>query len=525
MRTARAGLVVACAALVLAGPAAAQTVKLATLIPEGSFWDRALRDMGAGWERLTGGGVELRIYPGGVAGDDPDMIRKLRIGQLQAATVTVTGLTEIDPAFALFEIPGFFDSYEELFHVLDALEPELERRLLERGFRLLHWGHGGWIYFFSTRRAATLAELQDLRVFAWAGNDRMTTLWREQGFRPVALAATDILPGLETGLFETLPTTPIAALSLQWFRSAPYMTDLPLAPLLGATIIDERAWQRLPADHHPALLAAAADTGTLFAREIPDEERKALTEMQRRGLEVVPLIGTPQEPRWREAMESFAAAMRDTFVPEEIYAAALAARTAFRDNRSIRSVDFANLSFPLWKCEPGESCAMVELVDGEGSFDELDGEVSYDVYLGFVRYGDVTGDGREEALVRLGSSAGGTGQFSELLVYAGSASEVSLVHRFPTGDRAHGSYLDACVLDRRLAVVREYSESCMACIEAIETTEYSWKEHSPKLESRSLEPHPDPDQGQCGLFDFVTVCGNRPFDFLHCENRGAARGD
>ena len=187
---------------------------------------------------------------------------------------------------------------------------------------------------------------------------------------------------------------------------------------------------------------------------------------------------------------------------------------------SIRSVDFANLSFPLWGCEAARPCDTVELVDGEGSLEDCwDEAISSKAHLGFVRYGDITGDGREEAIVRIGSSAGGTGQFSQLFVYSGSASEVQLVHCFPSGDRAHGSYIDACALDGRLVVVREYSESCMVCIEAIETTEYIWTPHGPELSSRHLEPHPDPDHGICGLFDFVTVCGNQPFENLFCDDR------
>jgi TRAP-type C4-dicarboxylate transport system substrate-binding protein len=309
---------------------AAQTLKLATLIPPGSFWDHALRDMGAEWEAATAGQVRLRIYGGGVAGDDPDMIRKLRIGQIQAATVTVSGLTEIDPAFAIFEVPMFFASYEELLHVLSELEPELERRLLAKGFRLLHWAQAGWIHFFVTRRVSSLDEFRDLKVFVWAGSDRMTRLWRRHDFRPVALAATDILAGLETGLFEALPTTPIAALSLQWFRSVPYMIDLPLAPLIGATIIDERAWQTTPRGYREALLVAAASTGARFAEGIPPEEIKAIAEMERRGLEVIRLAGSEQEAQWRALSEEFAESMRQAFVPADIYDRALAHRKAFR---------------------------------------------------------------------------------------------------------------------------------------------------------------------------------------------------
>ncbi|MCZ6727285.1 MAG: TRAP transporter substrate-binding protein DctP [Acidobacteria bacterium] len=314
-------------------PRQTETIKLATLIPQGSFWDRALRDMGAEWEALTDGRVRLRIYAGGVAGDDADMIRKIRIGQLQAATVTVSGLTEIDPAFALFEVPMFFASYDELFHLLSVLGPELERRLLAKGFRLLHWGHGGWLHFFTTRPVGSLEELRKLRIFVWAGNDRMTALWRRHGFRPVPLAATDIMTGLQTGLFQALPSTPIAALSLQWFRSAPHMLDLPLAPLVGASLIDERAWKRLPEEHRQALLAAAADTGALFAEQIPAEEQRAVAEMERRGLGIGRVVGSDEEVRWRASTLEFAESIRETFVPADFYDRAVAVRDAYRRSR------------------------------------------------------------------------------------------------------------------------------------------------------------------------------------------------
>ncbi len=258
----------------------ARTLKLATLIPSGSFWDRSLREMAADWEEASGGEVILRIYPGGVAGDDGDMVRKVRIGQLQAATVTVAGLTEIDPAFALFEVPMFFDSYEELFHVIEQLQPEFEARLEDKGSKLLHWAHGGWIHFFTTEPVEDLAAFRERRVFVWAGNDRMTALWRKHGFEPVPLAATDVLVGLETGLFHTFPSTPIASLSLQWFRSAPYMIDLGLAPLVGATIVDLESWRAIDPAYRSQLEAASEQAGIVMAAEIPGEEQTAIVAME-----------------------------------------------------------------------------------------------------------------------------------------------------------------------------------------------------------------------------------------------------
>ncbi|MFQ5527695.1 MAG: TRAP transporter substrate-binding protein DctP [Thermoanaerobaculia bacterium] len=333
------GAVGVLALLVLGGgaldavPAAAsetRLIKLASLIPSGSFWDRALRTMGADWREATAGRVQLRIYPGGVAGDDPDVLRKMRIGQLQAGTVTVSGLSDIDPAFALFEIPMFFDSYEELFHVFEAMGPELEARLEAKGYVLLHWAHAGWIYFFTTQAVGSFDELQALEVFQWAGESRMESLWRKHGFRPVPLAGTDILMGLETGMFKTLPTTPIAALSLQWFRSAPHMIDLGLAPLVGATLLDERTWKTLSEGDRERILEVGRSVGELFRTEIPDQDRDAIAEMRNRGLTVHEIAGTRDAEPWTRAALAFADDMRDAFVPAEVFDRAVTVRNAYR---------------------------------------------------------------------------------------------------------------------------------------------------------------------------------------------------
>ncbi|MGB5999995.1 MAG: TRAP transporter substrate-binding protein DctP, partial [Thermoanaerobaculia bacterium] len=140
------GLLLLTLGLATRGVEAATVIKLATLVPDGSVWDKALKEMGADWKESSDGRVTLRIYPGGVAGDEPDVVRKMRIGQIQAASLTVTGLSEIDPAFKVFTIPLFYDSYEELLFVLEAMEPYLAAKLEARGFVFVHWGHAGWVH-------------------------------------------------------------------------------------------------------------------------------------------------------------------------------------------------------------------------------------------------------------------------------------------------------------------------------------------------------------------------------------------
>jgi TRAP-type C4-dicarboxylate transport system substrate-binding protein len=304
-------------------------IKLATLVPDGSVWDKAMRDMGAEWSQATAGRVQLRVYPGGVAGDEPDIVRKLRIGQLQAAAVTTSGLSDIDPAFQVFGIPMFFDSYPELYAVLEKMEPVLERRLEAKGFVLLNWGHGGWVYFFTRHPAPTVGDLKKVKMFAWAGDEKWVQLWRTNGYTPVPLAATDILTGLQTGMIDAYPTTPLLALTLQWYRHTPNMVGLGMAPLVGGLVVSRKAWLGISEADRAKLMAAAHKLEMRLQTGVPHQDTTAVQEMKNRGLTVTPV--TPAAVvEWRAAAEKFASAMRGSMIPVDILEMATRERDAFR---------------------------------------------------------------------------------------------------------------------------------------------------------------------------------------------------
>jgi len=324
----RAGLLVLIAAA-LASPAwaAGSAIKLATLVPEGSIWDKALREMGAEWKEVSEGRVTLRIYPGGVAGSEHDVLRKMRIGQLQAGTLTTVGLEQIDAGFKMLGVPLFFDSYEEFFFVMEGLAPELERRLEAQGYVLLHWGHAGWVHMFSRSPVRSIEDLRQLRIFVTAGSEEMVKWWTSNGFKPVALSPTDIMTGLQTGMIDVLPTTPLAGLSLQWFRQTPFMHELGLAPLTGATIVSKRAWERIDAADRERLLAVAQAVEQRLVEEIPRQDKQAVAEMKERGLTVTT---SDDLPEWKKAAQDFGASMRGSMVPEEVYDRAVELRLEFR---------------------------------------------------------------------------------------------------------------------------------------------------------------------------------------------------
>jgi TRAP-type C4-dicarboxylate transport system substrate-binding protein len=306
-----------------------QVVKLATLVPEGSVWDKSMREMGADWSTATQGRVVLRVYPGGVAGDEPDLVRKMRIGQLQAAAVTTAGLANIDPAFNVFNIPMFFTSYPELYATLDKLEPVLKQRLEAKGFVLLAWGHGGWVYFFTKTPVATVDGLRKTKLFVWAGDDQMVSLWKSMGFSPVALAATDIMTALQTNMIDSYPTTPLLGLTLQWYRQTPNMVGIGMAPLVGGLVMTKSAWARIAPADQQKIMTACGKLEKHLEVEVPRQDTTAVVEMQKRGLKVN-AVAPANAAQFRATAEQFAGSMKGVRVPADILDMARRERDAFR---------------------------------------------------------------------------------------------------------------------------------------------------------------------------------------------------
>jgi TRAP-type C4-dicarboxylate transport system substrate-binding protein len=256
----------------------------------------------------------------------------MRLDALQAAAFTAVGLGSIDSAFNVFDIPFFFDSYDELNYVTDKLTPVLRKRVEPKGFMLLNWGHGGWTQVFTKRPVQSVDDLKHIKLWTSAGNDRMVQWFKANGFEPRAMAMTDILTGLTTGMIEGLPTTPLAAMLFQWDKQTPYMLDIGLAPIVGAGVITTKAWKAIPDADKAKLLAAADGVEKRLRVEVPKLDANAVTEMTKRGLTVTKATG----PEWRTQLDSLAKTMRGESVPPDVFDLALKARDEFRKTNATR---------------------------------------------------------------------------------------------------------------------------------------------------------------------------------------------
>jgi TRAP-type C4-dicarboxylate transport system substrate-binding protein len=304
-------------------------IKLATLVPTGSDFHERLKDMGALWEEASGGRVKLTIFSGGSGGEEDDILRRMRLGSLHAGALSLGGLQRITPAVNVLAIPMAMEGREDLARVLAAMRPKLEADFLERGYVILHWADAGWMRFFLPEPDASPEAVRNHKYPQW-GEDDTYDLWREAGFPPgVVLNIADIMVGLHTGLIDAINTTPFVVASYQWFPKVPYMLDLPWAPLMGATVVDRRAWERIPADLRPELKRIAEATGDSIQASITRLEAEAIEAMKARGLTVIEPSPEILE-EWKTLFESGYDRLKGEMIPEEWFDIALRAARARR---------------------------------------------------------------------------------------------------------------------------------------------------------------------------------------------------
>jgi TRAP-type transport system periplasmic protein len=283
-----------------------RVIKLGSPAPAGSPWDDGLRALAAEWSRISGGDVKLKIYPGGIAGNEDDMLRKMRIGQLDAAGLTGIGMSRVHSGILAVQLPLLVRTDEELHYVLDKMRPEFEEQLEKSGLKVLMWSTVGWSHFFSKRPVVTPSDLQEHKLFVTAGDAHSIQAWKDAGFHPVPLSFTDLMASLQSGMVEAFTMTPLTTASYQWFGLAKNMCGMNWAPLIGGVVISTKAWKKIPEKYRKPFMEAARKVGEQMQAAIDSADDKAVAVMKEHGLQVNAV--TPEAvKKWKQAtQEAFA---------------------------------------------------------------------------------------------------------------------------------------------------------------------------------------------------------------------------
>ena len=307
-------------ALGFSSNALAQTrIRLATMVPSGTSYHHSLQEMGEKWKKASNGAVTLTIYSDGVMGSEDDIVRRMRVGQLQAAVLTVSGLADIDPSVAaLQKMPLVYRSLDEAAYVRDKLAPDLNRKLAEKGFVVLFWTDGGWVRIFSKEPGMVPNDFKKMKIFVTAGDVTQSELYKSAGFKPVLLEWSDVLTSLQTGMVDALPTIPLHALSNQFYISTHNMLEVNWIPLVGALIVTKKSWDALPPAQQEEMRQAAAECGQQFQANNRKENQEAVESMQKRGLQVHAVTKEAEE-EWRKFSESMYPEIRGHIVPADTF--------------------------------------------------------------------------------------------------------------------------------------------------------------------------------------------------------------
>ncbi|MDP4302847.1 TRAP transporter substrate-binding protein [Leptothrix discophora] len=310
--------------------AAEKSLRIGTLVPKNSLYHRQLMEVGEAWRASQGGSGKFLVYPDGSQGGEAEMARRMRIGQLQGALLSVVGLQEIEPSIAALQsLPLAFRSWEEIDHVREKMRPAMEKRFLDKGFVVLAWGDAGWVRFFSKEPAFRPDDYKKMKFFAWGGETAQQEIMKSLGYTPVPLETTDILPSIQTGMINVVPATPYFALASQVYNAAPNMLDINWAPIVGALVLTRKAWDELTPEAQAQVRTASEKAGTQMRAKARQEVDEAVEAMKKRGL-VVNRPNAAQMREWQDLAERLYPRIRGTMVPAETFDEVFAHLKAYR---------------------------------------------------------------------------------------------------------------------------------------------------------------------------------------------------
>ena len=264
-------------------------IKFSTLAPEGSSWMKVMRLLEKELKSATQGEVGFKFYPGGVSGDEIDVIRKMRIGQVHAAGFTGVGLGEILPEVRVLDLPFLFRNDKEIEHIYEKMNDYFIARFAEKGYVLLGWVPVGWVHFFSSEPVSSVASLRPQKAWMWEGDPLVQATYSGLGVSPHPLSVTDVLLSLQTGMVDTVYASPMGALALQWYTKVKYMSELRMANATGGVLMTKRMFDRLPAKHQKAVREISQRYLKKLVQKIQTDNDQSITLMKQNGLKIAPL--------------------------------------------------------------------------------------------------------------------------------------------------------------------------------------------------------------------------------------------
>jgi TRAP-type transport system periplasmic protein len=318
--------------MVISMSAQALTIKIGSIAPARSPWDKAIKNLGREWASITKGMVKIKIYPGGIVGNEEDMIRKMRMGMLGGAALTNVGMTHIYPDVYVLNYPMLINTEKEFNYIFPKVKETLEKGIEKKGFKVLIWSLTGWINFFTKEKVVTPKDLKKHKISFTTGAPEMEQAWKEAGYHIVPTELKDMMMSLQSGMTDAFYLPPVIAASGQYFALTPHMASIKIAPLVGGIVVSAKVWNRVPEMYKEEMMKAAEKISKDLYGEIMNLENEAVQEMVKRGLKVVEI---PQEiiPKWHQSSQNGMSSLVGSTISQEIYDDVLKYLNEYRNHK------------------------------------------------------------------------------------------------------------------------------------------------------------------------------------------------
>jgi len=323
-------------------------LKFATLAPEGSTWANIIVDWAKDIEADSHGRLIVKLYLGGVSGDEIDMLQKIRFSELQGAALSGNGIGNIYSPARVLEIPFLFHNYAEVDYVRARLMPEIREGFEKHGFKLLAWMEIGFIHFFSSQPIHSLDDLKKRRIWQWQGDPLSAAIFSAADLSPVPLPIADIYSSLSTGLIDTVYAPPLGAIAFQWFTKTGYMTEIPMADGIGALVVTRSFFDQLPADLQSIMLKDSATAEKRLQIATRRDNETALSVLKQHGVKFTFQWKDVQLAALNKIRDRAAADLeRSDYIPLNIYEQTQSALNDFHSrNRKLPESDAPVTSSP-----------------------------------------------------------------------------------------------------------------------------------------------------------------------------------
>ena len=273
-------------------------IKIATIAPKKSSMMNIIAEFRDKVREMTDNEVDFKVYACGVQGDEPDVLRKMRLKQLHGGFFTGPGLGKIVPAVRVREIPFMFRNRDEVSYVRDQLKDTMEKYFKDQGYVVLGWYDIGFVYIFSKEPITSIEELRKQKCWVWGDDPLISVAFKAMGVSPIPLAITDVLTSLSSNLIDNAGSTPFGAVAFRWHTKFRYMTDVPAGNVVGAAVVTKQIWDKISPENQKKIKEIAKVHSDRLTESFIKADKECIELLRNEGIKITPFLATEEEKNY-----------------------------------------------------------------------------------------------------------------------------------------------------------------------------------------------------------------------------------